>query len=153
MNKEKKKGRYERLYHQIEELLTKSDNPISHMSTVVAIIHHKMDFYFWTGFYILQNGKLQVGPYQGPVACQELTKDKGVCWAAINTQKTIVVPDVHKFPDHISCDSRSLSEIVLPLRNKSGLIIGVLDIDSKEINSFDEADAEGLEKIISLLAR
>lgn len=153
MEKSKKEGRYNRLYIQIEELLKKSDNPVSHMATIAAVLHHKMDYFFWTGFYLLNNGKLQVGPYQGPVACQELARDKGVCWAGINRGETIVVTDVHQFPDHIACDSRSKSEIVVPVRDKNQQIIGVLDVDSSELASFDEVDARELEKIVALLNR
>jgi len=80
----------------------------------------------------------------------KLAKNKGVCWTAINQQKTIIVDDVHRFPDHIACDSRSKSEIVVPLKNASGKIIGVLDVDSSELSSFDEMDAEYLEKILTL---
>jgi GAF domain-containing protein len=109
-----------------------------------------MDYFFWTGFYFLDNGELIAGPYQGPVACQLLAKDTGVCWASINQQKSLVVPNVHEFPGHIACDSRSNSEIVIPLRNTEGKIIGVLDVDSKVLNSFDETDRKGLEKILSL---
>ncbi len=151
MDKTKKEGRYSRIYKQLDELVRKSDNPISHMATVVAVLHHKMEYFFWTGFYLLQNGRLLVGPYQGPVACQELAKDKGVCWAGISRGKTMVVPDVHQFPDHIACDSRSKSEIVVPLRNKKQEIIGVLDVDSKDLASFDEIDAKWLEKMVELV--
>jgi len=151
MDKNKKKGRYERIYKQLEELVGKSDNPISRMATVVAVLHHKMEYFFWTGFYLMQDGRLLVGPYQGPVACQELAKNKGVCWSGINKKETIVVADVHQFPDHIACDSRSKSEIVVPLRNRKDEIIGVLDVDSKDLASFDEIDAEWLEKIIKLI--
>lgn len=151
MDKNKKDGRYSRIYAQLEELVKKSDNPISHMATVVAVLHHKMEYFFWTGFYLLQDGKLLVGPYQGPVACQELAKDKGVCWAGVNQKQTIVVPDVHLFPGHIACDSRSNSEIVVPLRNSKKEIVGVLDVDSKHLGSFDEIDAKWLEKIVALI--
>jgi L-methionine (R)-S-oxide reductase len=153
MDKKKKAGRYQRMYIQLVELLKKSDHPLSHMVTILAVLHHKMEYFFWTGFYLLQDEKLLVGPYQGSVACQELAKNKGVCWAGINQKKTIVVEDVHNFPDHIACDSRSNSEIVVPLRNKNGQIIGVLDVDSKEKNSFDEIDAEWLEKIVELIVK
>jgi GAF domain-containing protein len=151
METKKKQGRYSRLYNQLETLMLKCDNPLSRMSTIAAVLHHKMDYFFWTGFYLLNNGKLQVGPYQGPVACQELAKNKGVCWAGINQSKAIVVPDVHLFADHIACDSRSKSEIVIPLKNANNEIIGVLDIDSKELNSFDDIDAQYLGKIIGLI--
>jgi len=121
------------------------------MATINAVLHHKMDYYFWTGFYLLQEGKLQVGPYQGSLACIDLAKDSGVCWAAINRQKVMVVEDVEKFPGHIACDSRSRSEIVIPLYDKEGKIYGVLDVDSAETGSFDEIDAKWLEQITELL--
>ena len=151
MDKIKKEGRYSRIYKQLEDLVQKSDNRISHMATIAAVLHHKMEGFFWTGFYLLQDGWLLVGPYQGPVACQELAKDKGVCWAGINRDESIVMPDVHEFPGHIACDSRSKSEIVVPIRNDKQEIIGVLDIDSKELASFDEVDAMWLEKIVKLI--
>ena len=151
MDKNKKAGRYVRMYEQIKELMVKTDDYNARMSTIIAVLHHKMDYYFWTGFYLLKNGKLIVNQYQGPVACQELRKDTGVCWAAINQKKSIVVEDVEKFPGHIACDSRSKSEIVIPLKDKSGQIIGVLDIDSNEYNSFDEVDEQNLIKILDLI--
>ncbi|MDO8899229.1 MAG: GAF domain-containing protein [Bacteroidales bacterium] len=151
LSKEKKAGRYERLYQQINDLLQKSNNPISNMATIVAVLHHKMDYFFWTGFYLLQDDKLQVGPYQGSLACIDLKKDTGVCWTGVSRKETVIVEDVHAFPGHIACDSRSKSEIVVPLINSSGQITGVLDVDSSEEASFDEADAEWLEKIVGLV--
>lgn len=151
MDINKKEKRYERLYAQIRDLLEDKNYPVARMATLIAVLHHKMDNFFWTGFYLLNDGKLIVGPYQGPVACIQLEKDQGVCWAGVNRQETIVVPDVHQFPGHIACDSRSSSEIVVPLRSPSGEITGVLDVDSKELNAFDEVDATWLEKIINLL--
>ena len=121
------------------------------MATINAVLHHKMDTFFWIGFYLLQDGKLQVGPYQGALACINLAKDTGVCWAALNQGKTMVVPDVHNFPGHIACDSRSQSEVVVPVRNKQGELVAVLDVDSDKLNSFDEVDAEWLEKIMELV--
>jgi GAF domain-containing protein len=151
MDKTKKNGRYSRIYKQLEELVVKSDHPVSRMATVVAVLHHKLEYFFWTGFYLLHDSRLLVGPYQGPVACQELAKNKGVCWAGVMGKETVVVPDVHQFPGHIACDSRSQSEIVVPLRDKKNEIIGVLDVDSKDLGSFDEVDAEWLEKILKLI--
>lgn len=150
MKQEQKAGRYERIFEQLSELLVKSNNPISGMTTLSALLHHKMKF-FWTGFYLLHDGKLQVGPYQGALACIDLKKDTGVCWASVNKLQTIIVPDVHDFPGHIACDSRSQSEIVVPVFMHDGSIIGVLDIDSDEKNSFDETDARWLEKLIKLI--
>ena len=151
MEKSKKEKRYERLFGQISDLLKDKDYPLARMATIVAVLHHKMDYYFWTGFYLLEDGELIVGPYQGPVACIVLEKDKGVCWAGVNRGETVVVQDVHAFPGHIACDSRSNSEIVIPLKTSEGDVIGVLDVDSKEHASFDETDARWLEKIVDLV--
>jgi GAF domain-containing protein len=152
MDNSKKEGRYLRLFNQIKELIEKSsNNPVSNMATIVAVLHNKMEDFFWTGFYLLHDGKLQVGPYQGSLACINLEKDTGVCWAGINRGEPVVVPDVEKFPGHIACDSRSKSEIVIPLKDKNDKIVGVLDIDSKTLNSFDETDAVYLEKIVKLV--
>jgi GAF domain-containing protein len=149
MNSAQKEGRYKRIYDQLEDLLKDKPNPIARMATISAVLHHKFDYYFWTGFYLLDNGELIVGPYQGSLACIKLKKNTGVCWAGINQGTTIIVPDVHQFPGHIACDSRSNSEIVVPLRDKEGKIIGVLDVDSKELDMFDEVDAKWLEKILN----
>ncbi len=151
MEQNKKDKRYGRLYEQIKDLLEGKDFSIAGMATIVAVLHHKMDYFFWTGFYLLNDGELIVGPYQGPVACILLEKDKGVCWAGVNKGETIVVPDVHQFPGHIACDSRSNSEIVVPLKAADGSVYGVLDVDSSELASFDEIDAKWLEKILNLL--
>lgn len=147
----KKSKRYERLYDQIKNLLTAETGIISKMATISAVLHHKIDYFFWTGFYLLENENLTVGPYQGPLACQILPKNKGVCWKAINTASTIIVRDVNTFPDHIACDSRSKSEIALPVFDNNNIIIGVFDVDSKEIKSFDETDKIMLEKILGLI--
>jgi len=148
MTSAQKEGRYERIYSQLQELLKDRPNLIARMATIAAVLHHKFDYFFWTGFYLLDDGELIVGPYQGSLACIKLKKDTGVCWAGINRGETIIVPDVHSFPGHIACDSRSNSEIVVPLKDKDGKIIGVLDVDSKELGSFDEVDAKWLEKIM-----
>ena len=152
MDIEKKRKRYSRLYTQISDLIKKSsNNPLSNMATIAAVLYHKMEYFFWTGFYLLQDGKLQVGPYQGSLACINLVKNTGVCWSVVNEKKTIVVTDVKEFPGHIACDSRSLSEIVIPVRNQNNEIVGVMDVDSSSVNSFDEVDALWLEKITELV--
>ena len=151
MENKKKEGRYSRIYKQLEELLPKTEDPLARMATICAVLHHKMDYYFWTGFYIYKSGKLIVGPYQGPVACQELEKDKGVCWAALNNGAPVVVSDVHAFPDHISCDSRSKSEITLPVYNHKREIEAVFDVDSDHFGSFDEVDRLALSEIMELI--
>ncbi len=152
MKSEKKQNRYKRLFTQISNLIDdSSNNEMSNMATIIAVLHHKMDYFFWTGFYLLHDEKLQVGPYQGSLACINLKKDSGVCWSAINQKRTVVVADVREFPNHIACDSRSLSEIVIPIKNKTNNIIGVMDVDSSELNSFDEVDKYWLEKIVKLI--
>jgi len=151
MKEESKIKRYERVYDQIKELVKATDNPLSRMATINAILHHKFNYYYWTGFYELIDGDLLVSAYQGPVACLKLKKDTGVCWAGINTKNTVVVANVHDFPGHIACSSASNSEIVVPVFNKEGKVVAVLDVDSKELNSFDEADRVGLEKIVALI--
>jgi L-methionine (R)-S-oxide reductase len=148
---DKKISRYIRLEKQITDLIKKNKDFDARMATINAILYHKMDGFFWVGFYLLKDGHLLVGPYQGPLACLELEKDKGVCWAGINQNQTIVVQDVHQFPGHIACDSRSKSEIVVPIRNPDNRVIGVLDIDSSLISNFDHTDAFHLEKIVDLL--
>ena len=147
----KKQGRYSRIYTQLRELVLKSNNIQARMATIVAVLHHKMEYFFWTGFYLIDNGEMTVNIYQGPVACQILEKDKGVCWAAFNKKETVIVEDVHLFPGHIACDSRSNSEIVVPFKNREGKIIGVLDVDSSEKAAFTEVDAKWLEKILELV--
>lgn len=143
--------RYKRVYHQLAELLEKTENTIARMATVCALLHHKMPHYFWTGFYLLREGELVVGPYQGPLACLVLEKKKGVCWKAVKRKETVIVPDVHKFPDHIACDSRSNSEIVVPLFDRAKRVRAVLDVDSREFDAFSETDRKWLEKIVKLI--
>ena len=147
-NKVKK---YDRLLEQLKPLIEKSPSQIAKMSTINAVLYHKMKDFFWVGFYLLQDGQLVVGPYQGPLACQVLAYPKGVCWAAIKNKETIVVSNVEEFPDHIACDSRSKSEIVIPLTNSEGEVYGVLDVDSDKLAQFDMEDAQGLKNILDLL--
>jgi L-methionine (R)-S-oxide reductase len=146
-----KAQRYKRIIIQLEELLPKCSNPLARMASIAAVLHHKMDSFFWTGFYLYTDGQLIVGPYQGPVACMLLQKDTGVCWHGFNTGNTVIVPDVHLFPGHIACDSRSRSEIVVPVRNLAGEITAVFDADSRDIGAFDDTDAGYLEKIVALI--
>jgi L-methionine (R)-S-oxide reductase len=152
MEKIKKFSRYERVREQLAGLLGKTTDLQAHMATVAALLYHKFDHYFWCGFYRLVDGELVVGPYQGPLACQVLARGGGVCWEAVRRGETLVVPDVRQFPGHVACDPRSLSEIAVPLRNRNGAVVAVLDVDSDRLAQFDEADAEGLERIIALLA-
>jgi len=150
MDKSKKAGRYQRIISQLEGLLTKTNDPVARMATIAAVLSNKFEYFFWCGFYFVHGDKLIVGPYQGPVACQVL-QGTGVCLASVTQNKSIIVPDVHEFPGHIACDSRSNSEIVVPVRNPRGNILAVLDVDSASLNSFDETDRTNLEIITALV--
>jgi L-methionine (R)-S-oxide reductase len=143
--------RYARIEGQLREQFRKTADPIARMATTVALLHHKLDHYFWTGFYRLVDGDLVVGPYQGTLACQVLERGKGVCWAAVQRNEVVVVPDVHAFPGHIACDSRSRSEIVAPVRSAGGVVLGVLDVDSDKPASFGDVDAGGLARVAALI--
>ncbi|MFP4081445.1 MAG: GAF domain-containing protein [Candidatus Aminicenantes bacterium] len=143
--------RYQRIFSQLQELLAETENRISRMATVAALLHAKMPHFSWSGFYLLDKGELTVGPYQGPLACLVLEKKKGVCWAGIQKRETIVVPDVHKFPGHIACDSLAKSEIVIPLLDRQGEAWAVLDVDSRKFDAFTENDKHWLEKIAEMI--
>ena len=151
MNNQQRRERYRRIADQLEELIAKTDDHAAHRATAVALLHHKIPGVSWTGFYFLKDGELVVDAYQGPVACLVLEQHVGVCWAAIDTDQTQVVRDVHAFPGHIACDDRSLSEVVVPVHDSDGRAIGVLDIDSHREALFDEIDGEGYESIVKLL--
>lgn len=144
-------ARYARLREQLEELYRKQHDPIARMATAVALLHHKQPHYFWTGFYRLIDGALVVGPYQGPLACAVLPGPDGVCWAAVHRAASVLVPDVEAFPGHIACDSRSRSEVVVPVRDRSGQIVAVLDVDSVQPDAFTETDVTGLTAIVELI--
>ena len=150
MDIRRKEERYKRIITQIDELIQKTTDPLARMSTITAILHNKFNYFFWTGFYRLVDGELIVSCYQGSVACLVLAKHTGVCWAAIDQKKTQIIHDVQKFPGHIACDSRSASEIVIPIY-RGEKIVAVLDVDSKELDSFDEIDAKYLEKIAEMI--
>ena len=145
----KRLGRYDRIYTQLEGLLAKSPNLLAAMATICAVLHHKMKHHSWTGFYLLEGDELYVGPYQGLVACQVL-KGQGVCLSCVHEHRAQVVPDVHAFPGHIACDSRTKSEIVLPLVVEDR-VVAVLDIDSLEVAAFAKEDIAPLTRILSLL--
>ncbi len=147
----KKAEKYNRLSEQLKKLLNDSPTLNAQLATINAILYHKMNNFFWVGFYLVNGKSLHVGPYQGPVACQKLEYPKGVCWKSVLDESTQVVPDVHAFPDHIACDSRSKSEIVIPVRNSDSEIVAVLDIDSDKPDQFDTDDTVGLTKILGLI--
>lgn len=146
MNKTEK---YELLCEQIKALIQNENDIIANMSNIAAVIHETFKFW-WTGFYRVINNELVLGPFQGTVACTRIAYGKGVCGTAWKESKTIVVEDVHEFPGHIACSSASKSEIVVPII-KDNQVVGVLDIDSEKLATFDNIDKEWLEKIIDLV--
>ena len=148
---EKKIARYNRLFEQLKILLSDSPDFIAQFATLNAILYLKIPYIFWIGFYFVREDALIVGPYQGPLACQKLPNRKGVCWQAVIEKRTIIVEDVDQCKDHIACDARSKSEIALPVFDKKGDIIAVLDVDSEHIQAFDNQDKSGLNKILNLL--
>ena len=140
-----KEETYRLLLPQIQELTAKEEDRIANMANITAALKQAFGF-FWVGFYLVKGNELVLGPFQGPVACTRISYGKGVCGTAWKERRTIIVPDVEQFPGHIACNSESKSEIVVPLF-ENGEIIGVLDIDSDRLNTFDEIDAAYLEKI------
>jgi len=151
MTDQTRRERYARIRDQIAELIEKTDDPVAHRATAVAILHHKIPGVSWTGFYMLKGDDLVIDAYQGPVACLVLERHTGVCWAGVDHAETVLVPDVHAFPGHIPCDDRSRSEIVVPIVDATGTAIGVLDVDSHKENHFDHVDREGCESVIRML--
>ena len=146
MNKVEK---YQLMQQQIKALSAGETDQVAVMANMAAAIHLEMGFW-WTGFYRVQNGELVLGPFQGPVACMHIGYGKGVCGTSWKQGETIVVPDVEQFPGHIACSSESRSEIVVPVRSAEGEIIAVLDIDSKDLATFDEVDKQWLEEIVKV---
>ena len=130
-------------------MLEGETDQIANMANMAALIHETFGFW-WTGFYIVKGEELVLGPFQGPIACTRIPYGKGVCGSAWQRRSTIVVPDVEEFPGHIACSSLSRSEIVVPIFSNNS-VYAVLDIDSKELATFDNTDKEWLEKIVELL--
>lgn len=142
---------YELLSAQIESLADKETNTIGILANATAIIRDATKW-FWVGFYIVRDRKLELGPFQGSPACMSIPYGRGVCGKAWEKEKTLIVPDVEKFAGHIACSSLSRSEIVVPI-HVGGRVWGVLDIDSTELDTFTTEDASGLQKICSILAK
>lgn len=147
-----RKSQYELVIRQLEALLEGERNQISNLANASALLNQFLDRINWVGFYLMQNGELVLGPFQGLPACVRIPVGKGVCGTAVQKRRTIVVDDVHQFPGHIACDAASQSEIVVPMF-KEGECIGVLDIDSPEKSRFDQLDKEMLEKFAETLVR
>ena len=145
-NLEKK---YISIIEQIRSLISDEEDIVAILSNISAALHQTFKW-LWVGFYLVKNNELILGPFQGPVACFRIKKGEGVCGSTWEKRETILVPDVEKFPGHIACSSESKSEIVLPIF-KNNKTFGVLDIDSTEINTFDQTDKKYLEKIIKII--
>lgn len=145
-----KEEKYLAILPRIQALLVGETDEIARMSNIAAALHGEFGFW-WTGFYRMASSEeLVLGPFQGPVACMRIEKGRGVCGTSWNEERTVIVPDVERFPGHIACSGESRSEIVVPCR-KRGRIAAVLDIDSKELNNFDEIDRKYLEEVASML--
>lgn len=142
--------KYELLAAQMEAALEKEWPGVSNLSNAAAVLYQGMDRINWAGFYLLKDGVLWLGPFQGKPACVRIEAGKGVCGTAVSEDRTQLVADVHRFPGHIACDAASRSEIVVPLR-KGETIIGVLDIDSPELERFSAEDQKGLEYLAKLI--
>ena len=141
---------YEELLNEVKSFIQDENDKIACMANVAALIHERFGFW-WTGFYRVIGEELVLGPFQGPVACTRIRKGRGVCGTSWNEIRTVIVPNVHEFPGHIACSSLSNSEIVVPVFDECGNVTGVLDIDSRDFDTFDETDAEWLEKICRLI--
>jgi len=151
MEPDAKQAKYEAVLRELEGRFSEVTDLVARMATAAALLHGEFDHFFWTGFYRLVDGELTVGPYQGFPACMVLERHRGVCWAGIDRGQVVNVPNVHEFEGHIACDGRANSEIVVPLRDPSGKIIGVLDVDSGDFDAFDAMDGEYLALILTRL--
>ena len=143
--------RYALLRKQVESLTEGESDLTANLANVAAAIHQTFPFW-WTGFYLVRGEQLVLGPFQGPVACTRIPFGRGVCGTAWQRRETVVVPDVEAFPGHIACSSASRSEIVVPIL-RNGEVLGVLDIDSRELATFDDEDAAGLEAVCATLEK
>jgi L-methionine (R)-S-oxide reductase len=146
-----KAEKYKTLVPQIEALVQGENDVVANLSNVAAALKQTMNF-FWVGFYLVKDNQLVLGPFQGPIACTRINFGKGVCGASWKEKKTILVPNVDEFPGHIACSSASKSEIVLPAF-KNGEVALVLDVDSDQLNDFDETDAKALEHVMRIVEK
>ena len=146
-----KASRYAVLAEEVAAVLEGEPNVVARQATVVSMLANAFEPYFWTGFYLVDPEKpdeLVIGPYQGTLGCLRIAFGRGVCGTAAAERRTVIVADVDAFPGHIACDSRSRSEIVVPVFDAAGALLGVFDVDSTELAAFDETDASGLEAIL-----
>jgi len=148
-----KRAAYDELASHATSVLAGIDDEIAIMSTLTALVHNAFG-HLWTGFYrVISPALLRVGPYQGTLGCLEIEFGRGVCGTAAAERRTVIVPDVHAFTGHITCDARSRSEIVIPVFDVRQRLIAVFDIDSEHVGTFDEDDARGLERLMEFFAR
>ena len=143
--------KYESLIPQIEALISGESDMVANLANISAALRYGMDF-FWVGFYMVKEDQLVLGPFQGPIACTRINKGKRVCGSVWEKGITAVVPNVDEFPGHIACSSDSKSEIVVPIK-KDGEVIGVLDVDSDQLESFDDIDQKYLERLMDSLSK
>ena len=143
---------YGEIAPQIEALVAGETDLTANLANVAAALKEAFGF-FWVGFYLVKDGQLVVGPFQGPVACTRIDFDKGVCGHAYSTARTVIVPNVDEFPGHIACSSAARSEIVIPIFDRDRNVFGVLDVDSDRMDDFSETDREGLERITAVIER
>lgn len=144
-----KEEKYRELVPQVKAVVEGETDRIANMANVASMLHETFGFW-WTGFYRVLDGELVLGPFQGPLACTRIPKGKGVCGTAWERSEIVIVPDVDAFPGHIACSSLSRSEIVVPVW-KDGVVVAVLDIDSKELGTFDEVDRKYLAEVVQML--
>ena len=147
-----KKELYGELAAQLRALTDDETDPVANMANCAALIFNSVPRLNWAGFYLLKGGELVLGPFQGRTACVRIALGRGVCGAAAEKRRTLRVADVTKFPDHIACDSASRSEIVVPLLTDDSHLIGVLDVDSPELDRFDDEDETGLRQIAGIIS-
>ena len=147
-----KQERYEEVLPQVVAMIEGETNRVSVMANVAAALHEAFQWW-WTGFYTVEGDRLELGPFQGPVACYRIKRGRGVCGTAWESDETVIVPDVDQFPGHIACSSLSRSEIVVPVHDSTGEVVAVLDIDSKELSTFDETDKIYLEKRVAAISK
>lgn len=141
---------YNEIAPQIEALIAGETDLTANLANVAGVLKEAFGF-FWVGFYLARDGQLVLGPFQGPVACTRINFDQGVCGHAFSTGQITIVADVDAFPGHVACSSAARSEIVLPILDKAGHPVGVLDVDSDDLDDFGEADANGLGRIVRIL--
>lgn len=147
-----KKQQYADALTQLTFLTEDEKDYVANVGNIMACLKYGFGF-FWVGVYLIKEDELVLGPFQGPVACTRIKKGRGVCGSSWDQNKTFLVPDVDAFPGHIACSSDSKSEVVVPLRDMKGDVIGVFDIDSDKLNDFDQDDVAGLEAIAALISK